>query len=189
MIGSASPCLLAKTSHPPHSWSCRLKSPASNTSTRVPNRFRVSQVSWSSLLIATTSASSFCPSQCTQVFEADVGNSIKCIFVPGSTTIYRLLSLIANVTCSGGWFRGAYQAPDTKLNKTVLDESIFVLLRESLTRNRFLGLASYYLNYSPNKIYSKSATNSRVLKIPILFIKARYNRVLLILISRLFKLI
>jgi hypothetical protein len=75
MIGSASPCLPAETSSPPHSWSCRLKSPESNTSTRVPTRFRVSRMSWSSLLTACKSASSFCPSTYTDPTRTDWSGS------------------------------------------------------------------------------------------------------------------
>jgi soluble epoxide hydrolase/lipid-phosphate phosphatase len=121
----------------------------------------------------------------TQVFEADPGNSIKCIFVPGSTAIYGLPGPTANVTRSGGWFGGASRAPNTELNKTVLDESIFTSLRESLTRNGFFGPTSYYLNHDLNKTYSKSSTNGGVLNIPTLFIEARYDRVLSTSISRL----
>lgn len=91
----------------------------------------------------------------------------------------------ANISRSGGWFGGASQAPDTELTNTVLDESIFSLLRKSLTRNGFFGPTACYLKHDRNNMYNKISTNGGVLTIPTLFIEARYDRVLSTSISRL----
>jgi soluble epoxide hydrolase / lipid-phosphate phosphatase len=80
---------------------------------------------------------------------------------------------------------GVSRAPEVELSKTVLDESLFESLEDSLTRNGFFGPTAYYLNHDVNHIYSKSSTNGGVLTVPTLFIEARYDRVLATSTSRL----
>lgn len=74
LIGSACPCLFCKSSSPPYSWLCRLKSPASNTSARVVPRFAGEPVQLVDC-IASTSASSFCPSTYTDTTSTDRSGS------------------------------------------------------------------------------------------------------------------
>lgn len=123
--------------------------------------------------------------RCIQQFEASPGNSIKAVFAPANIAIYGLPGPTATVTRSGGWFGGSSQAPDIELKKTVLDEPLFSRLQESVTRNGFFGPTAYYLNHRANKEYSSSSANSGVLEIPVLFIEARFDRVLSTSTSRL----
>ena len=120
-----------------------------------------------------------------RVLEAEPGNSIKSTFVPGNTAIYGLPSPTATIIRNGGWFGGASHAPDVELSKTVLDESLFASLRDSLMHNGFFGPTAYYLNHDVNHAYSQRSANDGVLTVPVLFIEARYDRVLSTSISRL----
>ena len=112
-----------------------------------------------------------------QVLNADPGNSIKFTFVPGKPAAYGIPSPTATLLRDGGFFRGAPCAPEAQLENTVLNETLFLSLQDSLKRNGFSGPTAYYLNHDLNYKYAQNSVNNGVLNVPALFIEARFDRV------------
>ena len=123
----------------------------------------------------------------TAFFDANVGASIKLFWVKGDPSGYgKPATRTAYVTRDGGWHGGAEKAPDIPLSKTVLDEELYQELTESLERNGFWGPTAYYLNHDVNREYTLSADKRSVtLRMPVLFIEARWDHVCATSCSRL----
>lgn len=114
-----------------------------------------------------------------QVLESNIANHVKMLFSKGNEEIARGIARTSQVRKDGGWFGGPKaQLPDFPLQKTVIDQGLFDQLVESLTRNRFHGATSWYLNHAANAKYAhENVPNDGKLKMPVLFIHTEYDAV------------
>lgn len=110
-------------------------------------------------------------------FESNIPNHVKMLFSKGSEQGGKGISRGAEVSKNGGWFGGPEaQVPDFPFENTVIDQELFERLTESLTKNRFYGATSWYLNHAANKRYaSEGVPHEGVLQMPVLFIHTEYD--------------
>lgn len=113
----------------------------------------------------------------TAFFDADVGASIKILFVKGDPAGYGKPARTAAVIKHGGWLGGVEKAPDIPLSATVLDAEMHRELTEALTRTGFWGATAYYLNHDVNRRYNLREGSDWTLKMPVLFVEARLDHV------------
>jgi pimeloyl-ACP methyl ester carboxylesterase len=111
----------------------------------------------------------------TAVLEADQDASIRAIFRRGDPARLGLPSGHVDVFRNHGWFGGADAAPDVPRDEAVLSAGELSCYVEALSRNGFAGPNSYYLNDAANLVYSDSAIDGGRLKMPVLFVAARYD--------------
>jgi pimeloyl-ACP methyl ester carboxylesterase len=117
------------------------------------------------------------PRQATAVFDAEPANTVKALFRKGDPTVHSRPAPTSAVTADGGWFGGAFAAPDLPLDTDVLSPQDHAELTESLRTNGFWGPTCYYLNHRANAAYASAAVNGGRLDMPVLFIGAAYDSV------------
>jgi pimeloyl-ACP methyl ester carboxylesterase len=110
-----------------------------------------------------------------RTFEANVGNTVKCLFRSGDPSRQGKPGALASVRQNGGWFGGKSEAPDAPLDRGVLTEEDFLQYTCALERNGFFGPDSWYMNAGRNLQFAKSAVNGGRLTMPALFLHAAYD--------------
>ncbi len=124
-------------------------------------------------------------SRATQVFEANVENTVTALLRRWSEDGVGQPAITANVRKDGGWFGGADEIPPTPLDTEVISEQDRAVYVESLSRNGFFGPDSYYMNHEANAALAKQAKNNGELSLPVLFLAARFDFVCETIDSRL----
>ncbi|KAF2212940.1 hypothetical protein CERZMDRAFT_40114 [Cercospora zeae-maydis SCOH1-5] len=118
----------------------------------------------------------------TTFFDADPAAIIRALYGKGSAQSLGKPAITANVTADGGWFGGA-EKPDPKMKhipieNLCIDEETYKELVEAMERTSFYGADAWYSNHEANrKYFFDDAKNDGYLKMPTLFIGARYDTV------------
>lgn len=114
-----------------------------------------------------------------RALESNIPNHVKMLFSKGNEEMGKGVARTSEVRKNGGWFGGPNaRLPDFPLQNTVIDQDLFDKLTESLTRNRFHGATSWYLNHASNEKYGhQGLPNDGKLKMPVLFIHTEYDAV------------
>jgi pimeloyl-ACP methyl ester carboxylesterase len=106
--------------------------------------------------------------------EADPFATVRVLFRAGSAAGKGKPAVTAAVRANGGWFPGR-RAPDVPLDTRVLSGEEAEVYAEALARNGFYGPNSWYMNAGSNLAFAKKARNNWRLKMPVLFLHARYD--------------
>lgn len=109
------------------------------------------------------------------VFEADPYLTVKALFRKGNPKGRGTPSATARTRAEGGWFRGADVAPDLPQDHDVVSDADLRTYAAGLTRNGFFGPDSWYLNHEANAAYAATAVDGGRLRMPVLFIAARWD--------------
>jgi pimeloyl-ACP methyl ester carboxylesterase len=118
-------------------------------------------------------------------FEGDPGATVRALFRSGSPAALGKPSPTAYVRANGGWFRGRTSAPEVPRDPAVLSEEDERCYASALERNGFFGPCSWYMNWRANLAYASQAKADWRLKMPVLFMHAKYDTVCETLVSRL----
>jgi pimeloyl-ACP methyl ester carboxylesterase len=118
-------------------------------------------------------------------FEADIGATIRCLFRSGRPDALGKPARTARVRRDGGWFGGAGRAPDVPMDAAVLTEADCSAYVAALERNGFFGPDSWYMNHARNIAFAARARDGGRLRLPVLFLHARYDTVCETMTSRL----
>lgn len=118
-------------------------------------------------------------------FEADVGSTVRALFRRGIPDAQLKPSRLAFARIDNGWFGGQGRAPDVPVDSSVLDPESYAVYVEGLTRNGFFGPGSWYVNDAANAAFAQRALNGGRLRLPVLFLHARYDSVCETIRSRL----
>jgi len=110
-----------------------------------------------------------------EVFEADPYLTVKALFRKGDPAGRGRPSLTSRVRAAGGWFGGADRAPDLPADTDVVTEADLRSYAAALTRNGFFGPDSWYLNHEANAAYAARGADGGRLRMPVLFLAARYD--------------
>ena len=110
-----------------------------------------------------------------EVFEADVANSVRVMFRKGNPAHRGKPSATAFARRNRGFFGPRDAAPDFALDEDILSEAEAAVYIEALGRNGFFGPCSYYMNHAANFAYARSAPGGGQLRMPVLFLHARYD--------------
>jgi pimeloyl-ACP methyl ester carboxylesterase len=108
--------------------------------------------------------------------EADVQATVKALFRAGSASRQGQPAVTAAIRANGGWFPGR-RAPDTPLDTRVISAEEHAVYTEALTRNGFFGPNSWYMNAQNNLAFARKAGDNWRLKMPVLFLHARYDAI------------
>lgn len=106
--------------------------------------------------------------------EADVQATVKALFRAGSAAGRGKPAVTAAIRANGGWFPGR-RAPDVPLDTRVISAEEHAAYAEALTRNGFFGPNSWYMNAANNLAFAEKAKANWRLKMPVLFLHARYD--------------
>lgn len=112
---------------------------------------------------------------CTRQFDESNDRITKLMFSKANPKNWQKPGITSTVSKRGGWFGArADDVPDIPLEYTVLDESLYEVLRESLARNGWWGGTAYYLNHARNAAYNAPdrIVNGGRLAMPVLHIDA-----------------
>jgi pimeloyl-ACP methyl ester carboxylesterase len=108
-------------------------------------------------------------------FEANVPGSISVFFRRGVPESIGEVARTALISANGGWFGAAHRAPDVPRDKAVLSEEDFDALVLAFTATGFRGANSWYLNDEANLAYAATAPDGGKLRMPVLFVHARWD--------------
>ncbi|WP_019508198.1 alpha/beta fold hydrolase [Pleurocapsa sp. PCC 7319] len=122
--------------------------------------------------------------QATAAFDALIEKSVRAIFRKSDPDNLGKPASTAYVRKNGGWFEGKGEAPDLALDTDVMEEAEYEYYVEKFKKNGFFGPDSYYMNHERNRVYAEKVREQWRLKMPILFLHARYDYVCDTLISR-----
>jgi len=109
------------------------------------------------------------------VFDADPYRTVKALFRKGKPGDLDRPAATALISRWGGWFRGADVAPDLPRDADVVTEADLRTYAAALTRNGFAGPDAWYLNHEANAEYAARAVDGGRLRMPALFLGARYD--------------
>ena len=115
------------------------------------------------------------PADVAAVFDADPYRTVKALFRKGKPEDLDRPAATALISRSGGWFRGAAVAPDLPRDADVVTEADLRTYAAALTRNGFSGPDAWYLNHEANAEYAARAVDGGRLRMPALFLGARYD--------------
>ena len=110
-------------------------------------------------------------------FEADLPATFKALFRSRSANEKGKPSLTARITRDGGWFGGAGRAPDLPRDPAVMSEAELAEYVAAFERTGFFGPDAWYTNNDRNLEYAARARDGGVLRLPVLFLHARYDTV------------
>jgi soluble epoxide hydrolase / lipid-phosphate phosphatase len=119
------------------------------------------------------------------VFDADPYRTVKALFRKGKPEDLERPAATALISRSGGWFRGADVAPDLPRDPDVVTEADLRSYAAALARNGFHGPDAWYLNHEANAAYAARAVEGGRLRMPALFLGARYDATCEVVNSRL----
>ena len=119
------------------------------------------------------------------VFDADPYRTVKALFRKGKPEDLERPAATALISRSGGWFRGADVAPDLPRDPDVVTEADLRSYAAALARNGFRGPDAWYLNHGANAAYAARAVEGGRLRMPALFLGARYDATCEVVNSRL----
>ncbi|KAL1622359.1 hypothetical protein SLS54_004923 [Diplodia seriata] len=128
------------------------------------------------------------PARSAALLRADVPNTLRWIYRPGSPAAFGKPAFTARMREAGGWFGGRESAPETAVGETLFaryDGAMFDGLVAEFERNGFEGPNAYYLNHDVNREYLKDAPNGGRLHFPVLFIEAKWDNICDTAVSRL----
>ncbi len=111
----------------------------------------------------------------TAVMDANPYNTVKALFRKGNPAGAGKPSVTASVRSAGGWFGGAAEAPDIRVDHDVVTDAELAAYSAALRRNGFAGPNAWYVNHDDNEAYATEAVNGGVLDLPVLFLHARYD--------------
>lgn len=109
--------------------------------------------------------------------EADPRATVKVLFRAGSDAGQGKPAVTSATRAQGGWFGPLGRAPEVPLDTRVLSEEEAGVYAEALARNGFFGPNSWYMNAGANMAYAQKAKAGWRLKMPVLFLHARYDYV------------
>ncbi len=109
------------------------------------------------------------------VFEANVENTVRCLFRAGNPAGRGKPSATSQVRHTNGWFGGAAAAPDLPRDANILTEADMYTYAAALKRNGFFGPDSWYMNHRANGVYAREALNGGYLDMPVLLLEAEYD--------------
>jgi pimeloyl-ACP methyl ester carboxylesterase len=109
--------------------------------------------------------------------EADAAATVRVLFRGGSPAMQGKPAVTAAVRANGGWFGPLGRAPEVPLDTRVLSAEEAALYGEALARNGFFGPNSLYMNAANNLRYAQKVKQNWQLKMPVLFLHARYDYV------------
>ena len=125
------------------------------------------------------------PTAVAAVFDADPYRTVKALFRKGKPEDLERPAATALISRSGGWFRGADVAPDLPRDADVVSEADLRGYAAALARNGFRGPDAWYLNHEANAAYAARAVDGGRLRMPALFLGARYDATCEVVNSRL----
>jgi pimeloyl-ACP methyl ester carboxylesterase len=111
----------------------------------------------------------------TAPMDANPHNMAQAIFRKGTADGTAKPSGTAMVYQQGGWFGGLAAAPEVPRDVDLITEDELAQYVESLERNGFFGPNSWYMNHKHNAAFSKQVKNDGKLKMPVLFLAARFD--------------
>jgi pimeloyl-ACP methyl ester carboxylesterase len=109
------------------------------------------------------------------VFDADVAATVKALFRAGDPAERGKPALTSMVRPANGWLGGVDAIPDMPHDPTVVTEADVAAYAAALGRNGFTGPDSWYVNHAANAAYTKRAPGDGRLRMPVLFLDARYD--------------
>ncbi len=110
-------------------------------------------------------------------FEADLPATFKALFRSGTAHEKSRPALTARITRDGGWFGGAGRAPDLPRDPAVMSEAELAEYVAGFERTGFFGPDAWYANNERNLAYAARARDGGVLRLPVLFLHARYDTI------------
>jgi soluble epoxide hydrolase/lipid-phosphate phosphatase len=111
-------------------------------------------------------------------FESNISDIVKLFWSKGRAQTGQAPARTSSVTKDKGWFGGIdAELPQIPLEKTSLDQDLFVEIVASLNKTGFRGATSWYLNHAANAKYAETSVNDGVLQMPVLFIHTEYDAV------------
>jgi pimeloyl-ACP methyl ester carboxylesterase len=110
-------------------------------------------------------------------FEANLSATFKALFRSGSPKEHGRPALTARITRDGGWFGGAGHAPDLPRDPAVMPEAELAEYVAAFQRTGFFGPDAWYANNEPNLAYAARVHDGGVLRLPVLFLHARYDTI------------
>jgi pimeloyl-ACP methyl ester carboxylesterase len=110
-----------------------------------------------------------------RVFEANVENTVRCLFRSGNPAGRGQPSVTSRVRHDNGWFGGAEAAPDVPRDTRILTEADMHAYTSALRRNGFFGPDAWYMNHKANAAYARQALNDGYLDMPVLLLEAEYD--------------
>jgi pimeloyl-ACP methyl ester carboxylesterase len=113
--------------------------------------------------------------QVTADFEANVAGSISVFFRRGIPESVGEVARTALVSANGGWFGAAHRAPDLPRDEAVLSEEDFDALVHAFSTTGFRGANCWYLNDETNLAYAATAPDGGRIRMPVLFVHARWD--------------
>ena len=119
----------------------------------------------------------------TQVFAADPYRTMKLFLRKGNPADAGKPAMTSAVRRNGGWFGPLDSAPDLPRDDDVVTEEDLRIYADALTRNSFFGPDTYYMNHTANARLIAKASGR--LRLPVLFLGARYDYVCETVTSRL----
>ncbi|WP_197739668.1 alpha/beta fold hydrolase [Mycolicibacterium sp. P1-18] len=113
--------------------------------------------------------------QVTAFFDTAPDRVVRALYRRGDPSMVSGRSPRATVRRDGGWFGGATAVPDVDRDPHVLDDVVYDDVVAGLRTNGFSGPNGYYLNHVDNHRYSEDSVDGGVLRMPTLFVEARYE--------------
>jgi len=120
------------------------------------------------------------PERMASTLDADPENTIKVLYsISESRGNYGKPAYTSSLRQMGGWFGPLDKAPEIDINNTLLKDEPEILskLAETVRKNGTHGPNSYYLNHKVNNAYTEKSVNGGILKMPVLFIGARFDSI------------
>jgi pimeloyl-ACP methyl ester carboxylesterase len=109
--------------------------------------------------------------------QADTQATVKALFRAGSAAGQGKPAVTSAIRANGGWFGPMRRAPDVPLDTRVISAEEHAIYTEALTRNGFFGPNSWYMNAQSNLSYAQKVKQNWRLKMPVLFLHARYDNI------------
>ena len=110
-------------------------------------------------------------------FEADLRATFKALYRSGSAKEKGRPSPTARITRDGGWFGGTGRAPDLPRDPAVMPEDDLAEYVAAFERTGFFGPDAWYVNNERNLHYAARVRDGGVLRLPVLFLHARYDTI------------
>jgi pimeloyl-ACP methyl ester carboxylesterase len=110
-------------------------------------------------------------------FEADLPATFKALFRSASAREKGKPSPTARISRDGGWFGGTGRAPDVPRDPAVLSKDDLEEYVAAFERTGFFGPDAWYANNERNLRYAARVPDGGVLRLPVLFLHARYDAV------------
>ena len=111
----------------------------------------------------------------TELFDSAPDRVVRALYRPGDPSIAGGRSPRSTVRRDGGWFGGARVLPEVARDPHILDDEVYDDVVDTLESNGFSGPNSYYLNHADNRRYSEDSVDAGLLRMPTLFVEARYE--------------